>query len=1205
MDVRRRDRAPRVLVAVSLVAAVSAVSSFVAPRPVQAAITVPAAPNPALPARCGINLALDFDLSNSITAPEFTQMRQASVGLVTALQGTPSQIGVYSFASFAPATNGTGGTVNHPTVPGTQPSSNFALPATPIATAAGATTVNQRIVGLTRVASASGGTNWDQGLAQLVRSGQPHYDAVLFITDGDPTTYGPNNNGTGTSTDDVDVNAAISSANTVKAAGTRVIAVGVSNTTGPAVSRLKGISGPVANSDYFVTNWEALQETIVAVATAACKGTVTVVKQIRNLDGSLSPGPGWTFSATSNRGPAVPPSGVTSATGTVNFSVPDNSTTTLGETVQSGYRLVPQAGANAVCFSGGNPVTSTNVGATGFSVPVGSQQILSCTVVNQLIPATLTLTKTVQNPFGGNAEPNDWTLQAAGPQTITGPDGSGAVTGVPVAPGTYSLSEVEGPDGYSASTWTCSGAPFGGSQVTLAPGAVATCGITNTELGVPVLTQDKTVDAATAQAGDTLTYTMTVGNTGTADADGVAATETLPSGVTFVSATASVGSYNSATGIWTVGTVSVGSTQTLTVVVSVDTGTENTTLVDRFEVAPPPGVGPPEVENPCTDNAAQSCASTDVLPPPGTPKLVQSKSVDLTTASPGNTLTYTMEVANNGTADATAVTATDTLPAGVTFQSADTHGSGTYDSSTGIWTIGTIASGDSVTLTLTATVNAGTEATTQTNRFAVTSTGVTVDVLDPCTDVPTESCADTQIPGVPQLVQNKTVDQSSASVGSTLTYVMTVGNTGTAAAESVVANDTLPEGVSFVSADTHGAGTFNSSTGEWAIGTIGVGVTATLTVAVVIEPQAVGSTLTNAFQVVDPPDPPPIIVDNPCPSPDQAESCANTIVPGIPQLTQGKAVDLEIAAPGTALTYTMTVSNVGSADATGISAQDLLPSGVTFVGADTHGTGTYSAATGTWSIGTVPQGATAELTITATVSSGTLNTTQINRFTVEVPPGDPSPIVEQPCADDVTQSCASTMIPGTPQLVAGKTVDKAAVAVGGTLTYTITVGNTGSGDATDVVVDELLPANIAFVSFATNGLGTFDPVLLQWTLPLVSPGSIATLTLVGTVLSGAAGGTLTNRISVVAPPGSDPTVIKDPCGDNPTQACASTVVSSGAAVTPPGAQLSGSLAQLALTGANLLQLLGYAAFLLALGLAFVARRHRTSTAKRDAPDAAA
>jgi uncharacterized repeat protein (TIGR01451 family) len=1158
--------------------------------PASAAITVTPAPNPSLPASCGISLALDFDLSNSITSSEFTQMRQASMNLVTSLQGTPSQVGVYTYATFAPATNGSGGTVNHPTIPGTQPAANFALPATPIATPGGATTVTRRIAGLTRVAPASGGTNWDQGLSQLVGAGQPHYNAVLFITDGDPTTWGPNNNGSGTSTDDTTVNAAITSANAVKAAGTRVIAVGVSNTTGPAVQRLQYISGPTRNSDYFVTNWDALQETLVSIATAACQGTITVVKQIRNLDGTTSPGVGWTFSATNSRGPVTPPSGATSSNGTVNFTVPDNSIATMNETQQSGYQLVQQNGSNAVCTSGGNPITSTNVGATGFSVPIGSRQILSCTVMNSLIPATLTLSKTVDNPFGGDADPVDWTLQAAGPQTISGPSGSAAVTGAKVAPGTYLLSELDGPDGYSASAWSCTGASVSGNSVALVAGATVSCGITNTELGEPVLTQDKTVNTATAHEGDTLTYTMTVGNTGTADATSVTATETLPAGVTFVSATASTGTFDSTSGVWTVGTVAVGATETLTVTVTVNAGTEGSTLVDRFAVSPPPGVGPPEVENPCPDDAAQSCASTDILPPPGSPELIQSKNVDQTTAVPGDTLTYTMGVANDGTADATGVTATDTLPAGVTFVAADTHGAGTYTSSTGIWTIGTVASATSATLTITATVNTGTEATTQINRFIITSTGVPVIVLDACSDVPTESCGSTTIPGVPQLVQNKTVDQTSAAVGATLTYTMTLANTGTGDATGVVAQDTLPTGASFVSANTNGFGTFDATTGAWNIGSIAVGATATLTATVTIEPHAAGSTLVNAFQVVEPPDPPPLVVDNPCPSPDEESSCATTTVPGIPQLTQSKAVDAATAVIGQTLTYSMSVGNTGSAESTGVNAQDLLPAGVTFVSADTGGIGSYSPASGVWTIGTVPQGASYTLTITAAVNQGTDNTTQINRFTVNAPTGDPSPLVEQPCADNPSQSCATTWIPGTPQLVVSKTVNSKSAAIGASLTYTITMTNTGTGDATDVEVQELPPSALTLTSANTNGSGTFDLVTLLWTVPLVSPGATATLTLVGTVLAGAAG-TLTNRISVTAPPGAGPTVVTDPCSDNPGQACASTSITTGAAAMPTAAH-----GTLAATGIDVSGLASSAALFVALGsLAVVLSRRRTRT----------
>ena len=269
------------------------------------------------------------------------------------------------------------------------------------------------------------------------------------------------------------------------------------------------------------------------------------------------------------------------------------------------------------------------------------------------------------------------------------------------------------------------------------------------------------------------------------------------------------------------GTVAVGTTETLTVTGSVNAGTEGSTLVDRFAVARPPGALRPESGTRAPTTRPNRAPAHDILPPPGAPELMQSKTVDQTTALPGDILTYSMGVANDGTAAATGVTATDTLPAGVTFVAADTHGAGTYDSSTGIWTIGTVASEATATLTITVTVNSGTEATTQTNRFIVTSSGIPVVVLDACSDVPTESCASTTIPGVPRLVQNKTVDQTSAPVGAALTYTMTLVNTGNRRRRPASWRTTPCLRASrFVSADTHGFGTFDPTTGAWNIGTI-------------------------------------------------------------------------------------------------------------------------------------------------------------------------------------------------------------------------------------------------------------------------------------------------------------------------------------------------------------------------------------------------
>ena len=67
----------------------------------------------------------------------------------------------------------------------------------------------------------------------------------------------------------------------------------------------------------------------------------------------------------------------------------------------------------------------------------------------------------------------------------------------------------------------------------------------------------KTVSNPTPNVGDTITFTVTLSNTGPNTATNVQVTDVLPAGLTFVSATASQGTYDSATGVWTVGTVDV------------------------------------------------------------------------------------------------------------------------------------------------------------------------------------------------------------------------------------------------------------------------------------------------------------------------------------------------------------------------------------------------------------------------------------------------------------------------------------------------------------------------------------------------------------------------------------------------------------------------------------------------------------------------
>ena len=90
---------------------------------------------------------------------------------------------------------------------------------------------------------------------------------------------------------------------------------------------------------------------------------------------------------------------------------------------------------------------------------------------------------------------------------------------------------------------------------------------TNTVIPLADLVVTKAVSNATPSVGDTVTFTVTVSNQGPNAATGVTLQDSLPAGLTFVSATPSQGTYNGATGVWTVGTVATTAPSTLTWIV--------------------------------------------------------------------------------------------------------------------------------------------------------------------------------------------------------------------------------------------------------------------------------------------------------------------------------------------------------------------------------------------------------------------------------------------------------------------------------------------------------------------------------------------------------------------------------------------------------------------------------------------------------------
>src|SRR5262249_16019553 len=148
--------------------------------------------------------------------------------------------------------------------------------------------------------------------------------------------------------------------------------------------------------------------------------------------------------------------------------------------------------------------------------------------------------------------------------------------------------------------------------------------------------------------------------------------DTLPAGVSFVSATPSQGSYTPSTGVWDVGTVTPGTPQTLIITATVNSPTvgANTASVSHADQFDP--------------NLANNSGTASVVPREG--ELALAKTVSNARPNVGDTITFTVTLTNNGPNGATGVQVTDLLPGGLILVAANSS-QGTYTASTGLWDV--------------------------------------------------------------------------------------------------------------------------------------------------------------------------------------------------------------------------------------------------------------------------------------------------------------------------------------------------------------------------------------------------------------------------------------------------------------------------------------------------------------------------------------
>lgn len=225
-----------------------------------------------------------------------------------------------------------------------------------------------------------------------------------------------------------------------------------------------------------------------------------------------------------------------------------------------------------------------------------------------------------------------------------------------------------------------------GTQITRS----ATTAVAN--LPLPDLSaSSKSVTPTAALAGDILTYTITLANSGLGDAS-ASFTDTLPAEVTLISATLPAGVVVNGDELTWSGVVTAGEQVSATFAVMVNANVTNTLVVNAVEIAD--GVG----------GLLTRWADTAVGAPPELPDLsLSSKTAVPATAMPGESITYTLTLINSGNTTAS-LRLTDTLPVEVTPITATLPAGMTYTGGQLHWS-GDLPAGETQSISYAVTVN--------------------------------------------------------------------------------------------------------------------------------------------------------------------------------------------------------------------------------------------------------------------------------------------------------------------------------------------------------------------------------------------------------------------------------------------------------------------------------------------------------------------
>lgn len=588
------------------------------------------------------------------------------------------------------------------------------------------------------------------------------------------------------------------------------------------------------------------------------------------------------------------------------------------------------------------------------------------------------------------------------------------------------------------------------------------------------------------EPGDTVTYRIGFTNSGNQDGRSVVVTDVVAPNLTAI-APQNGGVYDSRTRTitWNVGDVPVGGRTEVAFQARIAVDVPDGTAIANQAFVSGDGTTSFPSDDPTTAGADDpTVIRVAAVAAPDAEKSV----TDLNGGAfePGDRIRYTLVVRNDGRAALTNVRVVDPLPSAALEDFAPGQG-GALTGDTVTWSplttpsLASIAPGGSATLTVEATIAAGVpNGEVVSNQATVTSGAFELFTDDPTTGDLDDPTRFTVAAEADLTLSEKTVEDENGGApqpGDRLTYSIVVRNSGSGAARDVVVTDPVPAGL--IEITPLDGGLFDASAGAvvWTpTASIAPGTDLTLRFQARIAPgTANGTVIANQARIQSADAPGTAVTDDPSTgTPDDPTAITVESRPDFATSTKevfhgGGGTEFR---PGDPVVYRIVVANTGTEDATNVVVRDPLDSALVDVELDAGGA--VEGGDAVWRLPSLAAGEQQVLTIQATLGFPLEDGRLVSNQAFISAPGVADEPTDNPVTaaeDDPTTFEVLSRADLSASIKTFVDANGGSVRPGDRIEYVVVVLNTGTQDAVDVVIDDVLDPNLIDVD---PGTGVYD-----------------------------------------------------------------------------------------------------------------------------------